>query len=149
MTFATFTNLVLMVLCGAVLVQSLRMTRALNLIRNSDLKEMIESLCKASAEAQTVLTRLKGVLDTDAAAHSRTVARGEAMLTELTLMVDIANAAAERIVDVAETHRPAAPAKADAAAKAGPVGKTAPKKRKVTTRVAPSAPEQLQEEIAA
>lgn len=63
MTFATFTNLVLMVLCGAVLVQSLRMTRALNLIRNSDLKEMIESLCKASAEAQTVLTRLKGVLD--------------------------------------------------------------------------------------
>lgn len=132
MTFATFTNLVLMVLCSAVLVQSLRMTRALNLIRNSDLKDMIEGLCTASAEAQIVLTRLKGVLNTDAATHTRTVARGEAMLTELTLMVDIANAAAERIVDVAESHRPAPPA--EPAPAVPPAAKVAPKKRKAAPR---------------
>lgn len=101
MTFATFTNILLMLLCVAVLVQSARMMRSFNAIKSGDLGETVRQLDRATAQARLVLAELKTILATDGAATSRTIASGESLRDELSVMVGIGNAVAERIMDAA------------------------------------------------
>ncbi|ARS28952.1 DUF6468 domain-containing protein [Sphingomonas sp. KC8] len=101
MTFATFTNILLMALCVAVLVQSARMMRAFKAIQTGDLGETVKQLDRATAQARTVLAELKDILATDGAASVRTIQSGETLRDELSVMVGIGNAVAERIMDAA------------------------------------------------
>ena len=102
MTFATLTNIVLILLCGAVLVQSVRMMRSFETLKKGGLKDVVDALDKSTAQARSVLGDLKETLRTEGAANARTVAKGEEMREELTVMVGIANAVAERIVETVE-----------------------------------------------
>lgn len=117
MTFATFTNILLMALCVAVLVQSARMMRAFKAIQTGDLGETVKQLDRATGQARTVLAELKDILATDGAASVRTIQSGETLRDELSVMVGIGNAVAERIMDaaastnaVATTNEPGVPA---------------------------------------
>lgn len=101
MTFATMTNLLTMILCIAVLVQSVRMIHALKTVRGGELLGVVDALDASTAQARVVLANLMEVLRVDCAAGSRTIGEGKSMLDELTLMTGIANAAAERIVGAA------------------------------------------------
>jgi hypothetical protein len=158
MTFATFTNVIVILLCGAVLVQSVRMMKSFQAVKEGGLKDMVAALDMATGQARAVLSEMKETLRTDGAAHARTVAQGEAMREELTVMVGIANAVAERILETVEANNkaevPALPKKAvavrkPAAAKAAetvpaPKAKSkpvpeAPKAAKSAPKAAPSA----------
>ena len=104
MTFATFTNIILIILCCAVLVQSVRMMRSFQAVKNGGLKDMVSALEKATAQARLVLADMKETLRTDCAANARTVAQAEEIREELTVMVGIANAVAERILETVEAN---------------------------------------------
>lgn len=103
MTFATIINVALMLLCVAVLVQSARMMRSFRAIKSGDLGDMVKSLDNATAQARTVLGELRELLATDGAANARSIASGEALRDELSVMVGIGNAVAERIMEAAST----------------------------------------------
>lgn len=101
MTFVTVSNLVLVALCIAVIVQSLRMSKGIREIRSSSLNEGVEHLDAATARAQAVLLELKSVLAAASAAQNRAMANGEALREELSVVVGIGNAVAERIIEAA------------------------------------------------
>lgn len=101
MTFATFTNVALMLLCVAVLVQSARMMKSFSAIRSGDLGATVKSLDNATAQARSVLAELRETLATDGAANARAIASGEALRDELSVMVGIGNSVAERIMEAA------------------------------------------------
>ncbi|MEN3953239.1 hypothetical protein [Iodidimonas sp. SYSU 1G8] len=110
MSYAVITNVFTMLLCGAVLIQSARLMRNLKALREAGLRDMVDSLDRSTAEARGVLGRLKEVLSHELAESNRTVAEGLEMREELTIMVGIANAVAERIVEAANvTARAALP----------------------------------------
>ncbi|MDP9415830.1 MAG: DUF6468 domain-containing protein [Pseudomonadota bacterium] len=104
MTFATFTNIIVILVGGAVLVQSVRIMRSFQAVKNGGLKEMVAALDLATAQARSVLADLKETLRTEGAANARTVAQGENVRDELTVMVGIANAAAERMLEAVQTN---------------------------------------------
>jgi hypothetical protein len=109
MTFASLTNLVVACLCLGVILQSVRMIRNIRLIQTGDLGDTIKSLDRATAQARAVLGELKDVLVTDGAANARTIATGETLRDELSVMIGIGNAVADRIMDAASSdqHRKA------------------------------------------
>lgn len=104
MTFATFTNIIVILVGGAVLVQSVRIMRSFQAVKNGGLKEMVAALDRATAQARSVLADLKETLRTEGAANARTVAQGENVRDELAVMVGIANAAAERMLETVQTN---------------------------------------------
>ncbi|WP_404367671.1 hypothetical protein AB5I39_13255 [Sphingomonas sp. MMS24-J45] len=123
MSFATLTDIVTMLFCTAVLVQSVRLIRALRAMKGDDFGAMVKALDKATAEAREVLDELRETLRVDCAANARVIATGTAMREELTVMAGIADAVAERIVEAVEksktmpnrtTDRPSAENKARA-----------------------------------
>lgn len=101
MTFATFTNLIVSFLCAGVVLQSMRMMRNIREMKSGDLSETVKSLDRATAQARGVLAELKTVLSTDGAANVKTIASGESLRDELSLMVGIGNAVADRIMEAA------------------------------------------------
>lgn len=109
MSFATLANIATMVFCFAVLVQSVRMMRSLQAVKDGALTDVVQALDKSTTHARAVLSELKNALGE--CAH-RTQVLGEAkdMAEELGIMIGIANASAERLVDVASTARSAAAA---------------------------------------
>lgn len=133
MIFATLTNLILIILCVAVLVQSARLLRSFHVIKSGDLGETVKSLDRATAQARAVLAELKDILSVDGAANARTIASGASLREELSVMVGIGNAVAERIMDAASTKGPrrndakTAPRKATARATAPKRGTRMPK----------------------
>ena len=112
MTFSVFTNFLVMMLCIAVLVQSVRMMRSLKAVKEGALKETVAALDAATREAKIVLGELKKTLQNDCAHNARTLVDGGKMLEELTMMIGIGNSVAERIVEASEKAKAAAPAKA-------------------------------------
>jgi hypothetical protein len=86
MTFVTFSNLVLMVVCVAVIVQSIRLTRSFQAIRSSALNDSVAQLDRATGQARAVLAELKTLLSTDGVAQTRAVRDGEALRDELSVM---------------------------------------------------------------
>jgi hypothetical protein len=111
MTFSVFTNFLVMMLCVAVLVQSVRMMRSLKAVKEGALKETVAALDNATREAKIVLGELKKTLQNDCAHNARTLVDGGKMLEELTMMIGIGNSVAERIVEASDKARTAVPAK--------------------------------------
>ncbi len=99
MTFATLTNIVTIMFCTAVLIQSVRMIRCLRAVKGEAFGSMVTALDASTAQARTVLADLRETLRTDCAANARVIASGTSMREELTVMAGIADAVAERIVE--------------------------------------------------
>ncbi|MFM9977364.1 MAG: hypothetical protein ACKVOP_04875 [Sphingomonadaceae bacterium] len=102
MSFSILTNLVTMVFCGAVLVQSVRLIGHLRAVKGVPFADMVAALDAATADAKAVLADLRDTLRIDCAANARVIANGEAMREELTVMTGIADAVAERLVTAVE-----------------------------------------------
>ncbi len=107
MTFATFSNILTMMFCIAVLVQSLRLLRALRAVKSDDFGAIISALDASTAEARTVLADLREILRTECAANAQVIASGTAMREELTVMSGIADSVAERIVEAVSMSKKA------------------------------------------
>jgi hypothetical protein len=99
MSFAMLSNILTMMFCAAVLVQSVRMIRCLQAVKGVDFGTMVAALDTSTARARAVLAELRETLRTDCAANARVIASGEAMREELTVMTGIADAVAERLVE--------------------------------------------------
>lgn len=105
MSFTLLTNLVTIILCLAVLVQSVRMMRSLAAVKTGPLPQMVQALDASTARASQVLVELKGLLQGDAAANARKLGEAEAMRDELGIMIGIANATADRLLEAVEARR--------------------------------------------
>ena len=105
MTPVLLVNSLLAILCVAVLVQSVRVQRSLSALRSSGLPDMVRALDKSTGEARTVLSQLTGALREDTAAGAAVLADGRTVREELTVMVGIANAVAERLSTEVSTAR--------------------------------------------
>ena len=111
MSFSTVTNIMTMLFCTAVLVQSIRLMQCLKDVKGENFAEMVVALDTATSEARNVLADLRETLRVDCAANARVIASGTAMREELTVMAGIADAVAERIVEaVGKTTPPPKPA---------------------------------------
>lgn len=133
MTFALFTNLVLTGLCIAVIMQGSRMMRGIQSIKSGELGTTIGALDNATAQAHKVLAELKEVLSTDAVANARTIQSGESLRDELSVMVGIGNAVADRIIEASSAATEAQKVAHDIASAgpdAGPGGVAAKRTRR-------------------
>jgi ABC-type transporter Mla subunit MlaD len=101
MGFATFVNIITVIFCLAVLVQSVRMMRSLDAVKGASLQQIVQALDTATTQARLVLSELKETLRTDAASTARALASAESIRDELTVMVGIANATADRLLESA------------------------------------------------
>jgi hypothetical protein len=110
MSFSTVTNIMTMLFCTAVLVQSIRLMRCLKDVKGANFAEMVVALDTATSEARSVLADLRETLRVDCAANARVIASGTAMREELTVMAGIADAVAERIVEAVGKTTPPKPA---------------------------------------
>lgn len=98
MTFATTINIVTVILCLAVLVQSSRMMRSLAAFRSADLPTTVVALARATDDASRVLGDLKQALaETDP--RLRIIGDARAVTDELSVMIGIANASADRFLE--------------------------------------------------
>ncbi|WP_213982641.1 DUF6468 domain-containing protein [Sphingomonas sp. dw_22] len=116
MSFAILANVLTMILCMAVLVQSVRMMRSLRTVKDGALTEVVGALEKATAQARTVLSDMKATLGTECAQHARLVGQARDLRDELSDMIGIADSACERIVGavgIANAHRGAEPEDAE------------------------------------
>ncbi len=104
LNFATLANIATIILCAAVLVQSVRMMRSLKVVQPSAIAEMVAALDNSTREAQTVLADLRRTL-AECAGTARVVSEGKAISDELTVMIGIANASADRMADAADAAR--------------------------------------------
>ena len=101
MSFTAFTNIITILFCIAVLVQSVRMMRSLKQVREGQLDRTVGALDIATASARSVLAELKQTLSTEGAANARTLNEAREVREELNVMIGIANAMAERLIEAA------------------------------------------------
>lgn len=107
MTLAVVSNILTMIFCIAVLVQSVRLMRAFDAVKGGALTDVVSALNVSTGEARRVLGSLTDLLRGDVAITARTISEGKAMIEELAVMTGIANAIAERIIDAAgSSNRP-------------------------------------------
>ena len=106
MTIASAINLLTILLCSAVLVQCWRMTRALERFRAADFPGTVRALQGATSEAEAVLQRIRATLSADAEPKLKAIADAGHIADELGVMIGIANASADRLLDVARQSRP-------------------------------------------
>ena len=123
MSFSIFTNIMTMLFCTAVLIQSVRLMRCLRTVKSDDFGAMIIALDASTIQARTVLADLRETLRVDCAANARVIATGTEMREELTIMAGIADAVAERIVDAVGKASPNVVAKAKTRSQAQPSSK--------------------------
>lgn len=107
MTVATLINLLTIVLCSAVLVQCLRMSRALAAFREADFPGTVKALEAATREAEGVLGRMHATLAGEADPKLKALADAKEVAEELGVMVGIANATADRLLETSRGARPA------------------------------------------
>ncbi len=116
MSLAILANVLTMILCMAVLVQSVRMMRSLRTVKDGALTEVVGALEKATGQARAVLSDMKSTLGTECAQHARLVGQARDLRDELSDMIGIADSACERIVNsvgIANTHRGVEPIDAE------------------------------------
>ncbi|WP_226662291.1 DUF6468 domain-containing protein [Alteriqipengyuania lutimaris] len=101
MSFTVFTNVITVLFCIAVLIQSVRMMRSLKQVREGQLDRTVGALDTATAKAQGVLSELKQTLSIEGTAHARVLGDAREVREELHLMIGIANAMAERLIEAA------------------------------------------------
>ncbi|TCP72407.1 DUF6468 domain-containing protein [Sphingomonas sp. PP-CE-1G-424] len=104
MNFSTVANIATIILCAAVLVQSVRMMRSLKAVRGGAIADVVEALDRSTGQARMVLSELRDALG-ECAHSARAVAEGKAIADELTVMIGIANASADRMADAADAAR--------------------------------------------
>tara|TARA_Y100000815_G_scaffold274370_1_gene308239 strand:- start:163 stop:663 length:501 start_codon:yes stop_codon:yes gene_type:complete len=138
MDIAVTTNILTIVLCLAVLVQSSRMMRSLRKVKDGALSDTVKALDIATVQARAVLSDMKRTLSGDCAENARLVAEARGLRDELSVMIGIADSTAERIAGAVssargeqreEADKPAKPAAARSKAKAEPK-RRAPRKTK-------------------
>jgi hypothetical protein len=105
MTFVTLINIIMILLSLAVIVQTMRMARNMREFRASALNDSVARLEHAADQAKLVLGQMKNLLATEVVAQGRAVAASEALRDELSVMVGIGNAVAERILEAAATQK--------------------------------------------
>lgn len=98
MSIALFANVLTIILCVAVLVQSMRMMRSLRAVKDGALTDVVKALDQATVHARSVLSDMKQTLGTDCARHARLVEQARDLRDELSDMIGIADSACERIV---------------------------------------------------
>ena len=74
MSFSTVANIMTMLFCTAVLVQSIRLMRCLKDVKGENFAEMVVALDTATSEARNVLADLRETLRVDCAANARVIA---------------------------------------------------------------------------
>lgn len=116
MTFASLINVLTILLCGAVLVQCVRVTRALAALRQANLPATVSALETATGQAEAVLGHMRDVLKRDAEPQMKLMARAHEVADELGVMIGIANATADRLLDAARDGRAAHAEERDLAA---------------------------------
>jgi hypothetical protein len=99
MSLAILANVLTIILCMAVLVQSVRMMRSLRTVKDGALTEVVGALEKATGQARAVLSDMKATLGTECAQHARLVGQARDLRDELSDMIGIADSACERIVN--------------------------------------------------
>lgn len=99
MSFATTVNLVTIILCAAVLVQCARMMRSLAQFRAADLPGTARALDSATGQARQVLEQIRQLLQTEADPKMRALGEARAMADELAVMIGVANATADRLLE--------------------------------------------------
>lgn len=97
MTPTLLVNSLLAILCVAVLVQSVRVQRSFQALKASGLPEMVGALDRSTADARAMLSQLTAALREEGKAGSGVLSDGRLVREELTVMVGIANAVAERL----------------------------------------------------
>jgi Domain of unknown function (DUF6468) len=98
MSIALFANVLTIILCVAVLVQSMRMMRSLRAVKDGALTDVVKALDNATVQARAVLSDMKQTLGTDCARHARLVEQARDLRDELSDMIGIADSSCERIV---------------------------------------------------
>tara|TARA_B100000678_G_C18229010_1_gene509995 strand:+ start:12707 stop:13270 length:564 start_codon:yes stop_codon:yes gene_type:complete len=101
MSFTAFTNIITILFCLAVLIQSVRMMRSLNQVRYSELDSTVGALDAATTKAREVLSEMKEILTSEAPANAQVLGEARKVREELDIMVGIANAMAERLIEAA------------------------------------------------
>lgn len=104
MSFATTINIVTIILCCAVLVQCARMTRSLQAFREADLPGTAAALDLATGEARRVLREISDLLSSEADPRVRSLEEARGIADELAVMIGIANATADRLLDAARAN---------------------------------------------
>ena len=99
MSFATTVNLVTIILCIAVLVQCARMMRSLQAFRSADLTGTAAALDAATGQARQVLELIRAVLAAEAEPRIRSLDEARTIADELAVMIGIANASADRLLE--------------------------------------------------
>lgn len=118
MSFTLLTNFACMILCCAVLVQSMRLMRSLRAVKDGSLGQVVKSLDNATILARSVLTDMKVTLARDVASNAATLDEAKAIRDELNVMIGIGDAIAERISNASSAANAAAKPVADPAPKA-------------------------------
>lgn len=113
MTLATTINLALAILCVAVLVQCQRMMRRLDGFRRADLPGTAAALAGATTEASRVLEQLRHLLAEETPDKLRALSEAERIGDELAVMIGIANASADRLLETARSVRKPARARSE------------------------------------
>ena len=126
------TNVITSLFCAAVLVQTVRLSRAVHKLRHAGLIEVVASLEAATDTSQQALGELTKVLSAegpplDAAVRGARDLRAQlvTLRDELSLMIDIGNGVAEHILAAANGARgaPRRDLEADVSAAKDPVGR--------------------------
>lgn len=105
MSIASTFNLLTILLCSAALVQSWRMMRILERFRENDYPSVVAALQAATDEADAVLQRIHSTIAGDAEPKLKALADAHRVADELGVMIGIANASADRLLDVARQTR--------------------------------------------
>jgi hypothetical protein len=99
MNFVACTNIATALFCAAVLIQSVRMMRSLKAMRNAPLSDVVAALDASTERAKTVLSEMKTMLSHGIAANGRCSEDARELSDELRIIIEIADAAADRIVE--------------------------------------------------
>lgn len=99
MNFVACTKIATALFCAAVLIQSVRMMRSLKAMRNAPLSDVVAALDASTERAKTVLSEMKTMLSHGIAANGRCSEDARKLSDELRIIIEIADAAADRIVE--------------------------------------------------
>ncbi|MBO9713511.1 DUF6468 domain-containing protein [Sphingomonas sp.] len=98
MSISITANILTMIFCAAVLVQSMRMMRNLRTVKDGALTQVVTALEKATTEARSVLFDLKTTLSSDCMVNAKLVEEARSLRDELQTIVSLADGTAERLI---------------------------------------------------
>jgi hypothetical protein len=106
MSIAILANLLTIILCLAVLVQSVRMMRSLKGVNVVQMGTVVLGLDHASTQARHVLDDLKRTLREEGTDNAQLLREGLEMRDELRMMIEIGDNMAQRLADAPRAQTP-------------------------------------------